>query len=123
MQAWRWPEAATPISIGKRVAVIGGGNVAMDAARSAQRLGADDVYIIYRRSEEELPARLEEVEHAKEEGIIFKLLSNPVEVLGNDEVGSPVYVVSPWNWVNLMRPGADAPSPFRDPSSTSSWIQ
>lgn len=85
MQAWRWPEAATPISIGKRVAVIGGGNVAMDAARSAQRLGADDVYIIYRRSEEELPARLEEVEHAKEEGIIFKLLSNPIEVLGNDE--------------------------------------
>jgi len=57
----------------------------MDAARSAQRLGADDVYIIYRRSEEELPARLEEVEHAKEEGIIFKLLSNPIEVLGNDE--------------------------------------
>lgn len=84
MQAWRWPEAATPINIGKRVAVIGGGNVAMDAARSAQRLGADEVYIIYRRSEEELPARLEEVEHAKDEGIIFKLLSNPVEILGND---------------------------------------
>ncbi len=85
MQAWRWPEAATPINIGKRVAVIGGGNVAMDAARSAKRLGADEVYIIYRRSEDELPARKEEVHHAKEEGIIFKLLNNPVEVLGNDQ--------------------------------------
>lgn len=85
MQAWRWPEAATPISIGKRVAVIGGGNVAMDAARSSMRLGADQVYIIYRRSEEELPARHEEVEHAKEEGIQFRLLANPVEILGNEE--------------------------------------
>ena len=69
----------------KNVAVVGGGNVAMDAARSAKRLGADEVYIVYRRSEEELPARKEEVEHAKEEGIIFKLLTNPVEILPNDE--------------------------------------
>ena len=64
-----------------KVAVVGGGNVAMDAARSALRLGAEKVYIVYRRSEAELPARLEEVEHAKEEGIIFKLLTNPVEIL------------------------------------------
>ena len=71
----------TPIMHAKNVAVVGGGNVAMDAARTAKRLGAENVYIVYRRSEEELPARHEEVEHAKEEGIIFKLLNNPVEIL------------------------------------------
>ncbi len=78
-------DSSTPIMRAKRVAVVGGGNVAMDAARSAKRLGAEEVYIVYRRSEEELPARKEEVEHAKEEGIIFKLLTNPVEILPNDE--------------------------------------
>ena len=71
----------TPILHAKRIAVVGGGNVAMDAARCAKRLGADIVYIVYRRSEAELPARREEVEHAKEEEIIFKLLTNPVEIL------------------------------------------
>jgi glutamate synthase (NADPH) small chain len=76
---------STPIMKAKKVAVVGGGNVAMDAARCALRLGADQVYIVYRRSEEELPARKEEVEHAKEEGIIFKLLTNPIEILPNDE--------------------------------------
>lgn len=75
----------TPIQHAKRVAVVGGGNVAMDAARSAKRLGAEEVYIVYRRGMEELPARREEVEHAEEEGIIFKTLNNPVEILGNDE--------------------------------------
>ncbi|WMJ88577.1 NADPH-dependent glutamate synthase [Anaerocolumna sp. MB42-C2] len=70
----------TPIAAGKKVAVVGGGNVAMDAARTALRLGAE-VYIVYRRSEEELPARVEEVHHAKEEGIVFKLLTNPKEIL------------------------------------------
>ena len=75
-------DPVTPIMKGGNVAVVGGGNVAMDAARTALRLGADNVYIVYRRSEEELPARREEVEHAKEEGIIFKLLNNPVEILG-----------------------------------------
>jgi len=73
----------TPIIAGKKVAVVGGGNVAMDAARTALRLGAE-VYIVYRRGEEELPARVEEVHHAKEEGIIFKLLTNPKEILVND---------------------------------------
>ena len=72
----------TPIMKGGKVAVVGGGNVAMDAARTALRLGADKVYIVYRRSMEELPARREEVEHAMEEGIEFKLLNNPVEILG-----------------------------------------
>ena len=85
MQAWRWPEYATPISLGKRVAVIGGGNVAMDAARTSKRLGAEEVYIIYRRSEAELPARHEEVEHAMEEGIIFHFLANPVKIEGNPD--------------------------------------
>jgi len=73
----------TPIARGKRVAVVGGGNVAMDAARTALRLGAE-VYIIYRRSEAELPARVEEVHHAKEEGIILDLLVNPIEILGDE---------------------------------------
>ena len=75
----------TPVHHGKKVAVVGGGNVAMDAARCAKRLGADEVYIIYRRSMAELPARKEEVEHAIEEGIIFKTLTNPIEVLGDEQ--------------------------------------
>ena len=76
------PDSKTPIRHGSKVAVVGGGNVAMDAARCAKRLGAKDVYIVYRRGMAELPARREEVEHAEEEGIIFKTLTNPVEVLG-----------------------------------------
>ncbi len=79
--------SGTPIHRARKVAVVGGGNVAMDAARCAKRLGAEEVYIVYRRSEKELPARAEEVEHAKEEGIIFKLLNNPARILG-DESGS-----------------------------------
>lgn len=85
MKGYRWPVTDTPIPIGKHVAVLGGGNVAMDAARSALRLGAEQVDIIYRRSEDEMPARVEERHHAKEEGINFVTLNNPVEVLGNDE--------------------------------------
>ncbi|WMM25928.1 NADPH-dependent glutamate synthase [Tissierella sp. MB52-C2] len=83
MKAFR-KEFDTPIKVGQKVAVVGGGNVAMDAARTAKRLGAE-VYVVYRRTEEELPARVEEVHHAKEEGIIFELLTNPVEVLGNED--------------------------------------
>ena len=83
MKAYK-PDSKTPIKHSKKVAVVGGGNVAMDAARSAKRLGADEVYIVYRRSMNELPARAEEVEHAQEEGIIFKTLTNPVEVLGDE---------------------------------------
>lgn len=75
----------TPVKKSKKVVVVGGGNVAMDAARSALRLGADDVYIVYRRSLEELPARKEEVEHAMEEGIHFNLLNNPVEILSDED--------------------------------------
>ncbi len=83
MKAYLREGADTPMPMKKRVAVIGGGNVAMDSARCAQRLGADQVYIIYRRSEAEMPARGEEVENAHEEGIIFKFLTNPVRFLGN----------------------------------------
>ena len=92
MKAYLFPEYDTPLSTGRRVAVIGGGNVAMDSARCALRLGAEEVYIIYRRSEVELPARREEVENAMEEGIIFKFLTNPVEFIGNEQ-----------GWVTAMK--------------------
>lgn len=85
MKAYLFPQYGTPVKVGKNVAVVGGGNVAMDAARSAKRLGAENVYIVYRRSEKELPARLEEIHHAKEEGIIFKLLTNPTKIIGTDD--------------------------------------
>ncbi len=84
MKAYK-PGAKTPVVRAKRVAVVGGGNVAMDAARCAKRLGAEETYIVYRRSMDEMPARREEVEHAEEEGIIFKTLNNPVEILGDEK--------------------------------------
>ncbi|MEW6358071.1 MAG: NADPH-dependent glutamate synthase [Planctomycetota bacterium] len=83
MRAYRFPDSDTPIIRGKNVAVIGGGNVAMDSARTALRMGADNVYIVYRRSIEEAPARKEEIHHAEEEGIQFKFLNNPVEMIGD----------------------------------------
>lgn len=82
MKAYKFPQSGTPIHVGKRVAVVGGGNVAMDAARTALRLGAEKVYIVYRRSDKELPARLEEIHHAKEEGIDFQFLTAPLAVRG-----------------------------------------
>lgn len=88
MKAYK-DDPVTPIMKGGKVAIIGGGNVAMDAARTALRLGAEKVYIVYRRSMEELPARKEEVEHAMEEGIDFRLLNNPVEILGYNNPDNP----------------------------------
>lgn len=85
MKGYRFPDYDTPVVRHKRVAVVGGGNVAMDAARCAKRLGAQEVYIVYRRSEAEMPARAEEIEHAKEEGIIFSFLVNPTAILGDDK--------------------------------------
>lgn len=85
MKAYLFPEYDTPVKVGRKVAVIGGGNVAMDSARCALRLGADKVYIVYRRSEAEMPARREEVENAQEEGIQFKLLTNPKQFIGNEQ--------------------------------------
>ncbi len=85
MKGYKFPEYDTPVKVGRKAAVFGGGNVAMDAARCAKRLGAEEVYIIYRRGREELPARAEEIVHAEEEGIIFELLSNPVSIKGDEE--------------------------------------
>lgn len=91
MRAYQFPKVATPVYIGKKAAVVGAGNVAMDAARTAKRLGAEQVYIVYRRSEEEMPARKEEIGHAREEGIELRLLNNPIRILGNEK-----------GWVNGM---------------------
>ncbi|MFW9898759.1 MAG: NADPH-dependent glutamate synthase [Candidatus Thorarchaeota archaeon] len=85
MKAYRFPEYDTPIKVGKVVTVIGGGNVALDSARTALRLGADKVIIVYRRSEKEMPARREEYQHAKEEGIEFQFLTNPVKFIGDED--------------------------------------
>ena len=84
MKAYQFPTADTPIKVGKRAAIIGGGNVAMDAARTALRLGAEESYIVYRRSKEEIPARAEELEHAIEEGVQLKLLSSPIKYIGDE---------------------------------------
>ncbi len=92
MKAYRFPGADTPVFMGPRVAVVGGGNVAMDSARCALRMGADSVSVVYRRSEEELPARREEADHAKEEGVEFRMLTNPIALTG-DEKG----------WVKTMK--------------------
>lgn len=86
MKAYQFPNYDTPIKRGKNVIVVGGGNVAMDAARSALRLGADEVSIVYRRGEDELPARKEEIENAKEEGIVFRLLTNPTRILEGENM-------------------------------------
>ena len=109
MKAYR-EDSKTPIKHSGKVAVVGGGNVAMDAARSAKRLGAEEVYIVYRRGMEELPARKEEVEHAEEEGIIFKTLTNPVEVLGNENGEVWACAAWRWSWANRMLPAAAARS-------------
>jgi len=85
MKAYLFPENDTPIRVGRKVAVLGGGNVAMDAARTALRLGAEESWIVYRRSRDELPARIEEVEHAEEEGVKFAFLTSPTQVMYNDE--------------------------------------
>ncbi len=92
MKAYRFPEYDTPIAQGKEVAVLGGGNVTMDSVRTALRLGARNAYVVYRRTEAEMPARLEEIHHAKEEGVQFQFLTNPVEYLGDDQ-----------GWVKGMR--------------------
>lgn len=84
MKAYKFPEYDTPIKVGKRVAVVGAGNVAMDSARVALRLGAKDVFIVYRRSEKEMPARTEEIAHAREEGIKFEFLTNPMRMVGDE---------------------------------------
>jgi glutamate synthase (NADPH/NADH) small chain len=115
MKAYRFPEYDTPIQVGRRVAVFGAGNVAMDASRCALRFGAEEVYIIYRRSKAEMPARLEERENAEEEGVIFKLLTNPSKLIG-DERGR-VKAVELYEMA-LGEPDASGrPRPVRKPGS------
>jgi len=115
MKAYRFPEYDTPIQVGRRVAVFGAGNVAMDASRCALRFGAEEVYIVYRRSKAEMPARLEERENAEEEGVIFKLLTNPSRFLG-DERGR-VRAVELYEMA-LGEPDASGrPRPVRKPGS------
>ena len=87
MKAYRFPEYDTPIKIGRKVCTIGAGNVAMDAARTALRLGAEESHIVYRRSRKEAPARIEEIAHAEEEGVVLNFLTLPIKVLGNEETG------------------------------------
>ena len=89
MKAYRFPEYRTPLKLGRRTAVVGGGNVAMDSARTALRLGAQEVHIIYRRSRVEMPARIEEIENAGEEGVIFHFLTNPVRIIGDKRDDAP----------------------------------
>jgi glutamate synthase (NADPH/NADH) small chain len=115
MKAYLFPEYDTPLGMGQKVAVIGGGNVAMDSARCALRLGAREVYIVYRRSEAELPARHEEVENAQEEGIVFRFLANPTGFVD----GRP-WNASRWSWASLMPAAGAAPSPSR--AASLSWI-
>jgi len=115
MKAYRFPEYDTPIQVGRRVVVFGAGNVAMDASRCALRFGAEEVYIIYRRSKAEMPARLEERENAEEEGVIFKLLTNPSKFLG-DERGRVKAVEL--HEMELGEPDASGrPRPVRKPGS------
>ncbi len=115
MKAYRFPEYDTPIQVGRRVAVFGAGNVAMDASRCALRFGAEEVYIVYRRSKTEMPARLEERENAEEEGVIFKLLTNPSKFIG-DERGR-VKAVELYEMA-LGEPDASGrPRPVRKPGS------
>ena len=110
MKAFEFPDSDTPIKRHKNVAVVGGGNVAMDSVRTALRLGADNAYIVYRRSMDEMPARKEEIEHAGHEGVQFKILTAPVRVIGNKE-----------GWVEgrRMPPGAAARSRRRVRTSCS----
>ena len=106
------PTSKTPIRTGRKVAVVGGGNVAMDAARSALRLGAETVYIVYRRGMAELPARKEEVEHAEEEGIIFKTLCNPVEILPDENGFVKAITCTANQTVIVVQPFDQRPSVF-----------
>jgi len=113
MKAYKFPECDTPIIKGEKVAVVGGGNVAMDSARTAIRLGAKHVYLIYRRSEAEMPARNEEIEHAKEEGIELMILNNPVEIIEKDGWADKIKVIK----MELGEPdesGRRRPIPIKD---------
>ena len=109
MAAYQFPRADTPVLKGKRVAVVGGGNVAMDAVRTARRLGAEPAMIVYRRTRE-LPARAEEVHHAEAGGPPVHFLTAPVEVIGNEKAGSPASSASACSWASLTTSAGHGPS-------------
>jgi glutamate synthase (NADPH/NADH) small chain len=113
MRAYQFPEFDTPVMRGDRVAVFGGGNVAMDAARTALRIGAEEVILIYRRSLTELPARKEEVHHAQEEGIRFELCTNPVRILGNDQAQVRAVECVRMDLCELDESGRRSPKPIK----------
>jgi len=120
MHAYEFPNYDEPMLDlhGKNVAVIGGGNTALDAIRSALRLGASKAYVIYRRSEAEMPARKEEVKHAQQEGIEFRVLTNPIEFCRMARAGSMPCAACGWNWARPMRPDAGVRCRLRAQSST-----
>lgn len=113
MRSYQFPEYDTPVMRGARVAVFGGGNVAMDAARTALRIGAEEVILIYRRSLTELPARKEEVHHAQEEGIRFELCTNPVRILGNDQAQVRAVECVRMDLCELDESGRRSPKPIK----------
>ncbi len=120
MKAYDRAQAKTPVLVGRRMAVVGGGNVAMDAARTALRMGAEEVHVIYRRTEAEMPARREEIAHAKEEGIVFHFLCNPVQIVGDEKgwvtaVECQRYELGPPDKSGRPRPVAIKGSEFRMP--------
>jgi glutamate synthase (NADPH/NADH) small chain len=112
MRAYQFPEYDTPIKRGQRVAVVGGGNVALDSARTALRLGADEVVLVYRRSLAELPARKEEVHHAEEEGIRFELCTNPVRIIGEKGLVKAIECVR-MDLCELDASGRKSPKPVK----------
>ena len=111
MKAYKFPEYLTPIRVGERVAVIGGGNVAMDSARTALRLGAES-HIIYRRTLKEMPARHEEIEHAMEEGVQFEYLASPIEIKGNEEGRVTSIICQKYELGEADESGRRKPSPI-----------
>lgn len=117
------PDTDTPIHLAKNVMVVGGGNTAMDSCRTAKRLGAERVMIVYRRSEAEMPARLEEVKHAKEEGIEFLTLHNPLEYIADEKGAVKQVVLQRCNWANRMLADVAVRNRYRAPRKrwTSTW--
>ncbi len=117
MGAYKFPEYDTPVRTGKRVAVIGGGNTAMDAVRTSRRIGAEKAYLIYRRSREEMPARTEEIHHAEEEGIEFLLLTNPTRILGDGNNRVCGIECRPWTWATPTNRDGAGQCRWRVPST------
>jgi len=122
MRGYRQPIYDTPVGMGKRVAVVGAGNTAMDACRVALRMGAGRGDLRLPPHPPRSPARSEELEHAIEEGVRFMWLTAPVEIVGDSSAGSPECAARKWSWANPMLPAGGGPCPPRVPNSCSTWI-